>query len=78
MFIAIFIIIPSILLSGFIFPLEAIPAMVRPISYAIPITYIVEIIRGLLIKQTLLGSASRICTLTGFCSVVRYYKYLEI
>jgi len=55
MFIAIFIIIPSILLSGFIFPLEAIPAMVRPISYIIPFTYFVEIIRGLLIKHTQLG-----------------------
>ena len=53
MFIAIFIIVPSILLSGFIFPLEAIPDSVRPISYAIPFTYFVEIIRGLLIKKTL-------------------------
>ena len=53
MFIAIFIIVPSILLSGFIFPLEAIPESVRLISYAIPFTYFVEIIRGLLIKQTL-------------------------
>ncbi len=54
MFIAIFIIVPSILLSGFIFPLQAIPASVRPISYAIPFTYFVDIIRGLLIKKTLL------------------------
>jgi ABC-2 type transport system permease protein len=52
MFIAIFIIVPSILLSGFIFPLEAIPSVVRPIAYAIPFTYFIEIIRGLLIKQT--------------------------
>jgi len=52
MFIAIFIIVPSILLSGFIFPLEAIPESVRPICYVIPFTYFVEIIRGLLIKQT--------------------------
>jgi ABC-2 type transport system permease protein len=52
MFFAIFIIIPSVLLSGFIFPLEAIPHTVRPISYAIPFTYFVEIIRGLLIKKT--------------------------
>jgi len=52
MFIAIFIIVPSILLSGFIFPLEAIPEIVRPICYIIPFTYFVEIIRGLLIKQT--------------------------
>ncbi|GMR18301.1 MAG: ABC transporter permease [Gammaproteobacteria bacterium] len=53
MFIAIFIIIPSILLSGFIFPLEAIPDSVRFLSYAIPFTYFVEIIRGILIKHTL-------------------------
>ena len=46
MFIAIFIIVPSILLSGFIFPLEAIPEYIRPISYLIPFTYFVEIIRG--------------------------------
>ncbi len=59
MFIAIFIIVPSILLSGFIFPLEAIPPMVRPISYVIPFTYFVEIIRGLLIKQTQFGDLIR-------------------
>ncbi len=52
MFIAIFIIVPSILLSGFIFPLEAIPETVRALSYVIPFTYFIEIIRGLLIKQT--------------------------
>lgn len=52
MFIAIFIIVPSMLLSGFIFPLEAIPGSVRPLSYLIPFTYFVEIVRGLLIKQT--------------------------
>lgn len=55
MFIAIFIIVPSILLSGFIFPLEAIPNSVRFISYLIPFTYFVDIIRGLLIKQTEFG-----------------------
>lgn len=55
MFIAIFIVVPSMLLSGFIFPLEAIPDSVRPISYIIPFTYFVEIVRGLLIKQTEIG-----------------------
>lgn len=52
MFIAIFIIVPSMLLSGFIFPLEAVPALVRPIGYCLPFTWFVDIIRGLLIKQT--------------------------
>jgi len=54
MFVAIFIIVPSILLSGFIFPIEAIPEYIRVISYLLPFTYFVEIIRGLLVKQTLL------------------------
>ena len=54
MFIAIFIIVPSMLLSGFIFPLEAIPEAVRYLSSIIPFTYFVEIVRGLLIKKTLL------------------------
>lgn len=52
MFIAIFIIVPSILLSGFIFPIEAIPTSVRWVSYIIPFTYFVDIIRSLLVKGT--------------------------
>ena len=52
MFMAIFIIVPSMLLSGFVFPLEAIPGIVRPFCYLLPFTYFVEIIRGLLIKHT--------------------------
>ena len=52
MFMAIFIIIPSILLSGFIFPLEAIPEFIRWVSYIIPFTYFTESIRDILIKGT--------------------------
>lgn len=55
MFLAIFIIIPSILLAGFIFPIEAMPEFMQPISYLIPFTYFTEIIRGLLIKETLMN-----------------------
>ena len=70
MFIAIFIIVPSILLSGFIFPLEAIPSAVRFISYCLPFTYFVEIIRGLLIKQTLFGDLlNAYASLFGFIVV---------
>jgi len=49
-FLSIFILIPSILLSGFIFPLEAMPVYIRPVAYVLPFTYFVEIIRGLLLK----------------------------
>jgi ABC-2 type transport system permease protein len=49
-FLSIFVLIPSILLSGFIFPIEAMPSYIQPVAYAIPFTYFVEIIRGVLLK----------------------------
>ncbi|MCK4708082.1 MAG: ABC transporter permease, partial [Gammaproteobacteria bacterium] len=49
-FISIFVLIPSILLSGFIFPVEAMPSYIQPVAYMIPFTYFVEIIRGILLK----------------------------
>lgn len=41
---------PSILLSGFIFPLEAMPTVAQWIGHALPITYYLEIVRGVLLK----------------------------
>jgi ABC-2 type transport system permease protein len=49
-FLSIFVLIPSILLSGFIFPIEAMPYYIQPVAYIIPFTYFVEIIRGVLLK----------------------------
>jgi len=49
-FLSVFILLPSVLLSGFIFPIEAIPAVVRPLCYLLPLTYFLEIIRGIMIK----------------------------
>ena len=69
-FISIFILIPSILLSGFIFPLEAMPAYIRPISYILPFTYFVEIIRGLLLKMnTFMDLWVDYLALTGFAII---------
>lgn len=42
--------LPGIFLSGFFFPLEAMPALLRWISYAIPLRYYLVIIRSLLLK----------------------------
>lgn len=47
---AMFIIIPQILLSGFVFPLASIPWGVRWISYAFPLTYFLPIVRGIFLK----------------------------
>jgi ABC-2 type transport system permease protein len=41
---------PSILLSGFIFPREAMPVWVNDIGYFIPMTYFLKIVRGIILK----------------------------
>jgi ABC-2 type transport system permease protein len=41
---------PSILLSGFIFPREAMPLPIYLIGYAIPLTYFLKIVRGVVLK----------------------------
>ena len=42
--------LPNILLSGFIFPLESMPAILRWISYVIPGRWFVAIARGIMLK----------------------------
>ncbi len=45
-----FLAMPSILLSGFIFPREAMPLWVKDIGYLIPMTYFLKIVRGIILK----------------------------
>ena len=44
------ILLPSLFLSGFFFPLEAMPKVLQWISYAMPLRYYLVIIRSLLVK----------------------------
>ncbi|MEN6373117.1 MAG: ABC transporter permease [Armatimonadota bacterium] len=44
------IIMPSVLLSGFVFPRESMPALIYPITTIIPVTYFLEILRGIIIR----------------------------
>ncbi len=45
-----FVIQPSIMLSGFMFPIESMPRAIQIITYAIPLRYFVEIIRGIFLR----------------------------
>jgi ABC-2 type transport system permease protein len=44
--------LPQILLSGLIFPLQAMAAGVRWIGYLLPLTYFVQLARGVMVKGT--------------------------
>lgn len=46
------VILPSVLLSGFMFPREAMPVAAQWIGGAIPVTYYLRILRGILLKGT--------------------------
>jgi ABC-2 type transport system permease protein len=43
-------ILPGVFISGFLFPLEAMPKFLQIVSYAIPLRYYLVIIRSLLLK----------------------------
>ena len=47
---SVFFLLPNILLSGFMFPREAMPAVAQWISYALPLTYYLTVLRGILLK----------------------------
>ncbi|NQS76440.1 MAG: ABC transporter permease [Peptococcaceae bacterium] len=45
-----FVLLPSIMLSGFLFPREAMPLVIQYLSNIIPLTYYLVIIRGIVLK----------------------------
>lgn len=45
-------VLPTIILSGFIFPIRSMPAALRVVAHAIPATYFLRIIRGIILKGT--------------------------
>ena len=45
-----FFMMPMIYLSGFIFPIENMPAVIQPITYLIPLRYFLVIVRGIFLK----------------------------
>ncbi len=47
---AMFTMLPSIFLSGFFFPLAAMPPFLQVISYAIPLRYFLIVVRGIVLK----------------------------
>ncbi len=50
-----FTMLPSVFLSGFFFPLEAMPHVLQVVSYAIPLRYLLIILRGIVLKGVGLG-----------------------
>ncbi len=76
--------LPSIFLSGFFFPLEAMPAVLRWISYLMPLRYYLVIIRALLLKDVSLAMIQTdVIAMTLFAvgimtaAALRFHKRLD-
>lgn len=55
MMVSFFIMQPSILLSGFMFPLYSMPTAIKYLTYLIPLRYYLEIVRGIFLRGVGLG-----------------------
>lgn len=47
---ALLVMLPSVLLSGFVFPRESMPAIIYYFSFLIPLTYFIKILRGIILR----------------------------
>lgn len=79
-----FFLLPNVLLSGFMFPREGMPVIARDIGLALPLTYYLQAIRGIVLKGV--GFAEpwvQVAALAGFAllffsfATMRFQKQLE-
>jgi len=82
--IAFVIMLPSVLLSGFMFPRAQMPAPIWAVSNILPVTWFVEILRGVVLRGA--GAADLVPAITGLAacaaglltiSVLRFKKQLD-
>jgi ABC-2 type transport system permease protein len=79
-----FFLMPSMLLSGFIFPVAAMPPVLQWLSYLVPLTYFLTIVRGIIIKGVgidYLWPQIALLTLLGLAvfttAVLRFQKRID-
>ncbi len=84
MMVMVVVLLPSILLSGFMFPREAMPTVVSLIGYVIPLTYFLDIVRGIMLKGVGIGFLwNDVIALSAFTlailslAVMRFKKSLD-
>lgn len=84
MMLTFFILLPSIFLSGYFFPIDAMPPFLQLVSRFVPLTYVLIIVRSIILKgvgfEVLAGEVAALAafgTAVVFLSAVRFRKRLD-
>lgn len=79
-----FVLLPSILLSGFVFPFEGMPSVAQWIAQVLPLTHFIELVRGIVLRGAQLGDLMipiyKLLAFTGLSLAVvtlRFHKSLD-
>ena len=76
---AFFLMLPSIFLSGFFFPIAAMPTALQWISYLVPLRYFLIIVRGIVLKGVGIHALwSEVLALTLFAIVIMGFAALRL
>ncbi|HEY4127745.1 MAG TPA: ABC transporter permease, partial [Gammaproteobacteria bacterium] len=80
----IFTFLPSILLSGFMFPFDGMPAFARGLGEFLPLTHFIRLVRGVLLRGAELSGMwvdiwplLAFFALTMFLAVLKFHKRLD-
>lgn len=73
---SIFVLLPSLMLTGFLFPFKGMPPWAQKIGECIPLTYFVRIARGIMLKGTELSSL--LPDLMPLCAIVAVVGVLSV
>lgn len=76
-----FLIMPLFFLSGALFPLDKVPAIIRYVSYADPLTYGVDALRYILLDYSTIPIGTSIAVMVGFfvvCNAFAIYLFSKI
>jgi ABC-2 type transport system permease protein len=79
-----FFFLPSILLSGFMFPFEGMPRAAQHLAELLPLTHFVRMVRGIILRGASIGDVSRelwplaaFFAVTLLASMLRFKKQLD-
>ena len=69
---------PMIFLCGLFFPVDSLPIVLRPLSYILPLTYGVDILRGAITGTNMMSLGLDFLIITCFCVILFYISQRNI